>query len=57
MKNAENVKYFTPEELGLFKIAHRPEVEKRCGRDCTVLIQKNTKEVVSLTFKLQSNNS
>ena len=57
MKNAENVKYFTPEELGLFKIAHRPEVEKRCGRDCTVLIKKNTKEVVSLTFKLQSNNS
>ncbi|KAG6876285.1 hypothetical protein C0992_000199 [Termitomyces sp. T32_za158] len=30
--------YYTPEELGLHKISHRPHVYQRCGRDTVLLL-------------------
>ncbi|KAF8237872.1 hypothetical protein L208DRAFT_1375397 [Tricholoma matsutake] len=38
--------YYTPEELGLKKIAHRPEVFACCGRDVVLLIEINEKKLV-----------
>jgi hypothetical protein len=46
MKDSKDIKYVTPQELRLLKIAHRPEVLRRCERDCTVLINEENQEVV-----------
>ncbi len=45
-------KYFTPNDLGLLKIEHQPNIEKLCGRDCIVLIDKKTQQVVSFLFSV-----
>lgn len=38
--------YYSPEELGLKKISHCPEVFACCGRDVVLLIDIDTKDLV-----------
>ena len=55
MKGYSNkFKYFTPKDLGLLKLEHQPDIEKWCGRDCIVLIDKKTQQVVSFLFSVVS---
>lgn len=41
-------RYVSPDELNFKRYKHRPDVYLRCGRDCTVFIDKDTNENVSL---------